>query len=139
MKVVERMDAQFAGSPVGFDVAVDRGHRRSLAAACARASFRLRPAVRANAGRRQIASSGFLGHGIDEDPDLVDLDLHRIAGLHEQRRFAAIAPTPDGVPVTMTSPASSVMASLIVAISVATSNTRSSVEASCNTAPLRRV
>ncbi len=43
------------------------------------------------------------------------------------------SPTPAGVPVTMTSPGSQVIASLRVETSVATSKIRSSVEASCTT------
>ncbi|MNR50997.1 hypothetical protein D3C85_1706000 [compost metagenome] len=48
-------------------------------------------------------------------------------------------PTPAGVPLMITSPASSVIASLSVAIRVATSKIMSLVLADCTTWPFRRV
>ncbi|MNY32836.1 hypothetical protein D3C86_1670780 [compost metagenome] len=50
-----------------------------------------------------------------------------------------VKPTPGGVPVTITSPAWSVSASLIKAIKVATSKIISSVQPSCTIVPFKRV
>ena len=49
------------------------------------------------------------------------------------------APTPAGVPVTMTSPGTSVIAALRVTIRSTTSKIMSSVFADCITSPFRRV
>ena len=136
VEAVQRVDAEFARAPVGFDVVVDRRHRRSPSRSprTGLVSLATRSFAQMQADDKSPQAASWVT-GLTRIP-ILSISTSTVSPGFMNSGGLRLWPTPDGVPVTITSPAFSVMASLIVAMSVAMSNTRSSVEASCNTAPL---
>ena len=106
MEAVQRVDAEFARAPVGFDVVVDRRHRRSSSRSprTGLVSLATRSFAQMQADDKSPQAASWVT-GLTRIPIFSISTSTRSPGFMNSGGLR-LWPTPEGVPVTITSPAS---------------------------------